>query len=170
MRLFTQSTWQIVVVLYVSALAGVVSIFASENPSEELRMRTLLERGVHTRALVDHISGSGAGVSSFHDVHYVFQVDGRKIEGADAAWGAEATQLSPGDSLDIVYLPEDPTVSGHRVREMLDSRGKAIPWLVAYAVLASVVATLLLVRHRALQGRRRIDSSHRRCGARRRSG
>ncbi len=129
--------------LLATSVGSLLILALSANPEEDARLTSLLTRGVKTNATV---TGFLNFAKQTWDITYHYEVAGKGYDGQDPAYRDERDRFPVGSTLPILYLPEDPTVSGHAVQEM--ARGSLVTrrCLQAYAAVAFAFGVLVLRR------------------------
>jgi Protein of unknown function (DUF3592) len=118
-------------VMAVLLLAGSLALGAvlwSQSQRDELHRRLLGDQGVTTQATIERLWRSGDKESTPR-MRYRFAVDGREYTGSTKVPRTIWRTLEQGMSLDVRYLPIDPSVS-HPVQW----RPRVTPWFLAVLI------------------------------------
>jgi hypothetical protein len=118
----------------------------------EAEKTSLVARGTLAPARVTKKWEVG-GKDTQYDLAYAFQVGGRSFEGSGIVGAQEYLKLQPGNTIDIRYLPEDPTKSDFRPDRWLREEygvGLVGSLVGAAGLLGLLVTAVLDVRRRGL--------------------
>ena len=142
-------------VLFVVAIAAGVGMYGKARRQAEER-RAIVEQGVMTTGLVTRLWSDG---DDRRRVRYEFAVNGRVVRGDRDVSTERRRTLVTGSSVDVRYLPADPTVNdlGGRPRSGMPM---ALPFVVAPLLAALGVLCLVQVhRQRRLLSEGRVTSA-----------